>query len=299
MEELVKTKLLATRAHILEEAYAVACQRALNLRTIAAGTPESPNGMVASGSTPIAPPAATTVDQAWQAAMGAATDAETAAAGVSAGGAGVAAAGALLSSLKVVYRTIIGSKSRIGRQIFFVGLGGFDTHRGRNDDLLHGLAYALRTFYEATKEMGVLTFTCSDFGRTLTQSRIVDGAILTGGTEHAWGGTQMVLGRDVNGLPAITNNPFFGEMPDTFFDTTTATAGGIATGFQASPLLVDSRGVMLPKISTAQYLATMGRWYLQGDPNLETKLKAALPILDTPGVGDSTWINSIPNLLTA
>ena len=60
------------------------------------------------------------------------------------------------------------------RQIFFVSLGGFDTHSNQTGDACRRcfgqLSPALKAFYDATAQLGVAdkvtTFTLSDFGRT-------------------------------------------------------------------------------------------------------------------------------------
>src|SRR5205085_4375041 len=59
------------------------------------------------------------------------------------------------------------------RQVFFVSLGGFDTHSNElatHVNLLGQLSPALKAFYDATVLLGVssqvTTFTLSDFGRT-------------------------------------------------------------------------------------------------------------------------------------
>jgi hypothetical protein len=71
------------------------------------------------------------------------------------------------------------------RQIFFVSMGGFDTHSGQltqQDSLFNDMNQSLSAFYQATTEMGVAnnvtTFTLSDFGRTYQPN--------SDGTDHAW-----------------------------------------------------------------------------------------------------------------
>ena len=61
----------------------------------------------------------------------------------------------------------------ISREIFFVQIGGFDTHSGQltsQANLFQQLAQAMTAFYNATVEMGVsdsvTQFTASDFSRT-------------------------------------------------------------------------------------------------------------------------------------
>lgn len=62
----------------------------------------------------------------------------------------------------------------IGRQVFFCQLGGFDTHgaqASQQDPLLQQLSQAIGQFYLALQEVGTdqntVTFTASEFGRTL------------------------------------------------------------------------------------------------------------------------------------
>jgi uncharacterized protein (DUF1501 family) len=126
----------------------------------------------------------------------------------------------------------------VGRQVFFVGMGGFDTHDAQNSvqpALLGTLAEALSSFYQATVELGlsqqVTSFTMSDFGRTLSSNG--------DGTDHGWAGNQLVLGGAVNGgdlygqllpqrlgsqvdmgagrlIPALSNSQLFGSLAQWF-----------------------------------------------------------------------------------
>ena len=61
----------------------------------------------------------------------------------------------------------------VKRQVFFVSLGGFDTHTGQLNtqvNLLTQVGDAMKSFYDATATLGVAdkvtSFTLSDFGRT-------------------------------------------------------------------------------------------------------------------------------------
>ena len=92
------------------------------------------------------------------------------------------------------------------RQVFFVAAGGFDSHDSQIQDqpgLLKGISDAIAAFYAATVEIGmvdsVTTFTQSDFGRTLTSNG--------DGTDHAWGGNQIVLGGGVRGRDIYGSYP--------------------------------------------------------------------------------------------
>nr|MBO2514853.1 hypothetical protein [Gammaproteobacteria bacterium] len=138
------------------------------------------------------------------------------------------------------------------RQIFFTGIGGFDTHDAqlaRHANLLADVSAALAAFHEATVELGVAdrvtTFTQSDFGRTLTSNG--------DGTDHGWGGVQIVMGGAVRG------RALYGEYPP-------LELGG--------PNDV-GRGRLIPGISADQYAATLARWF--GVP--ETDLDAVAPHL--------------------
>ena len=121
------------------------------------------------------------------------------------------------------------------RQTIFLSFGGWDHHGellDTQDGMLRQLAPALEAFQAGIEELGledsVITFTASDFGRTLRSNGR--------GTDHAWGGNQLVMGGPVAGgqvtgdypslaidgpddigrggrlLPTTSVDEFFGEL---------------------------------------------------------------------------------------
>lgn len=154
----------------------------------------------------------------------------------------------------------------INRQVFFVELGGFDTHQNQlnaqngQTALLAQLSQAMRAFYDEMGAQGlqdkVTTFTLSDFGRTMNPAGIGSGV----GTDHAWGNHMLVLGGSV-----IGGNIYGSTRPDG--------SGNIFPTLQlGGPDDVDTggspRGRWLPTTSVDQYAATLGRWFGLTDPDL-------------------------------
>jgi len=137
----------------------------------------------------------------------------------------------------------------MNRQVFFVSLGGFDTHTNQIADqgaLFTDLSASLLAFYNATVELGVdqqvTTFTESDFGRTFQPSS-------GGGSDHAWGSHHLVMGSAVKG------GDVYGSFPE------------FALG---SPNDADNRGVWIPTTALDQFGATLAAWFGLGMTDLNT-----------------------------
>jgi uncharacterized protein (DUF1501 family) len=161
----------------------------------------------------------------------------------------------LALQLQTVARMIAaGSTLGVRRQVFFVSLGGWDTHDFQNTtqpNLLAKVAHALSYFDGALASIGgidrrsqVTTFTASDFSRTLQTNG--------DGTDHAWGGHHFVMGGAVNG------GDIYGQYPTV----------GVDVGGFSNPDNVG--GALIPTTSVDQYGATLGRWFGASDAEIDT-----------------------------
>ena len=101
----------------------------------------------------------------------------------------------------------------------------------------------MAAFYRATEQLGlaeqVTTFTAADFGRTLTSNG--------DGSDHGWGGHQLVMGGAVRGQSII------GQMPVIQID------GPSDSG----------QGRIIPTLAVDQYCATLARWFGLSDSNID------------------------------
>jgi uncharacterized protein (DUF1501 family) len=157
----------------------------------------------------------------------------------------------LATSLQTVAR-IIGGRVGLGvtRQIFFVELGGFDTHTNQaiqHAQLLTQLGEALQYFDGLMTASGlgnqVTTFTVSDFGRTLTSN--------SSGTDHGWGSHHLVVGG------AVSGQNMYGQYPVVGVNQANDTGAGR----------------LIPTTSVDQYAGTLAQWFGLSDG----KVRQVLP----------------------
>ena len=156
-------------------------------------------------------------------------------------------ANGLAKQLKMAAK-MISIRENLGmkRQIFFVAMGGWDSHGNQLTDHANNLSKlyeAMDSFYETTVELGVensvTTFTASEFGRSYTSN--------DDGTDHAWAGHNLVMGGAVKG------GEIHGDMlnlsvngPDDAADT----------------------GRFIPKYGVDQYGATLAKWMGMSDSDM-------------------------------
>lgn len=178
----------------------------------------------------------------------------------------------LAKQLHLVAR-LIASRDQLGmqKQVFFVQMGGWDTH----SDQLQRLPLLMKDFEEAVGAFqrtidglnmanSVTSFTASDFGRTLSSNG--------NGTDHGWGGHNFVFGGAVDG------GKVFGETPDYSSSNNQDDAGEDDGSFA---------GRLIPKTSVNQYAATLSRWMGVG----ESDLAQALPDLQNFTESDLGFMN--------
>lgn len=157
----------------------------------------------------------------------------------------------LAKQLHMVAR-LIEAREQLGmqRQVFFVHMGGWDTHgnqNGRFPALLTELNEAISSFQSAINSMQlsetVTSFTSSDFGRTLTNNG--------DGTDHGWGSHQFVFGGAVQG------GAIYGQVPSYL----------PGSSDDSSEPGSNPAGRIIPTTSVVQYGATLAKWMGLSDSN--------------------------------
>ncbi|MEE2936548.1 MAG: DUF1501 domain-containing protein [Planctomycetota bacterium] len=158
----------------------------------------------------------------------------------------------LQKQLRMIAKTI-GAQATLGqnRQIFFVSQGGWDNHDeliNNQAENLETVSQALKNFQDAMDGLGmtdnVVTFTASDFARTLNSNGK--------GSDHGWGGNQIVMGGPVRG------GRVHGEYP-----TSLAPGNDLDVG----------RGRLIPTTSVDEMAAELAMWYgVENDNNMEVIL---------------------------
>ena len=130
------------------------------------------------------------------------------------------------------------------QQVFFVLMGGWDTHSDqlqRLPSLYRNLNEGIDAFQNTIDGLGladtVTSFTASDFGRTLTSNG--------NGTDHGWGGHNFVFGNAVQG------GRVYGQMPSYTKIDNPDDAGNNDASFA---------GRIIPGTSVHQYGATLSSW---------------------------------------
>jgi uncharacterized protein (DUF1501 family) len=129
--------------------------------------------------------------------------------------------------------------------VFFVGIGGFDTHSGEiagHNSLFAQMSKAINAFYLATANLGVAdqvtTFTLSDFGRTMKAN--------SAGTDHGWGAHHFIIGGNGSATGSVAGNNLFGFYPNL------AMGGPDDSGGQ---------GRWIPTTAMDQMGATLSKWF--------------------------------------
>ncbi|MEF1311673.1 DUF1501 domain-containing protein [Vibrio mytili] len=140
--------------------------------------------------------------------------------------------------LQTVYK-LIASQSNLNqqRQVFFVKHTGYDLHDAqlaRHPGLLEDLATNLSALYRELDTINMMnqvtTFTMSDFGRRMISNG--------NGTDHGWGGHQLLLGGALSGDTPI------GRWPQLVLDGDDDY----------------SKGRLIPQIGADQVGATLAQW---------------------------------------
>ena len=170
--------------------------------------------------------------------------------------------------LAMIARAIQG-RAALGavRQTFFIQWGGWDHHDdvlNNQNTMLPQVSAAIGAFYNALVALGVADkvtlFTASDFGRTLTSN--------SRGSDHAWGGNQLVVGGAVHGKRIFGQYPSLAVNPD--------------VGTEVNPHDT-GRGRFIPTTSCDQFFAELALWLGVSPTNLPLVLPNIGNFFNTSG----------------
>ncbi|MDQ8192388.1 DUF1501 domain-containing protein [Roseibacillus persicicus] len=139
------------------------------------------------------------------------------------------------------------------RNTIFIQRGGWDHHGellNTQAGMLAELSEAIAAYQQVLEIFGVaedvISFTASDFGRTLRSNGR--------GTDHAWGGNQMIWGAPVAA----------GKVHGTFPDLALSENGGVDD--------IGLGGRILPTTSTDKFFGEMATWFGVGSGDLPAVL---------------------------
>jgi uncharacterized protein (DUF1501 family) len=185
------------------------------------------------------------------------------------------------NQLKMVVRLMLGRNDlNVSRQIFFVSMGGYDTHRSQlldHQNLLDTLDKALLAFKNAVSALSLwnstLLFSNSDFSRTFQPNGTTD----TSGTDHGWGGHQIIMGGPVIG------GRIYGTFPD--------------LARSAGQDVDSNRGRWIPTTAVEQYASVAAKWFMSQGSNYLGGLTNDHLATIFPNLGRFQNVSSIPSNL--
>lgn len=164
------------------------------------------------------------------------------------------------------------------RQVFFVTMGGFDTHSNQSTGhsrLLREMSLGLWKFQKALEEKGseknVTTFSMSDFGRTMSNNG--------GGTDHAWGAHHFVMGGAGDGSAGSLNGGnMIGTLPNLTLD---------------GPEDYSDKGRIIPTLAQDQLNATICDWFGVEESLISTIFPNVSNFESTSGQVRSAFLNDL------
>ncbi|MGC6424741.1 MAG: DUF1501 domain-containing protein [Lentimonas sp.] len=149
------------------------------------------------------------------------------------------------------------------RNTIFIQRGGWDHHGellNTHSGMMSEISNAITNYQLALEYLGiadeVISYTASDFGRTLRSNGR--------GTDHAWGGNQMVWGGPVDG----------GKVFGTFPDLTLNSSDDVGFG-----------GRILPTTSTDKYFEEMAKWFGVSSADMAAVLPNIANFSTEPDIG--------------